>query len=123
MPIQVAERKVKTYKTSYKHPLGFHPDGFPADEWDLAELAEGNLWSLEAEVRDFEAALALFDYCELQLTSPLSQPQKDRFQDWLFIAAREGAMSAYHAYVAFQGARDNAYKCPSIMNVIDRSAL
>jgi hypothetical protein len=74
-------------------------------------------------VSDFEAALALFDFCQAQLASVRENPNLKPIFRWPFIAARDGAMSIYHAYTILDGIRQSLATTTELAELVDRKAL
>jgi hypothetical protein len=91
----------------------------PEGERDAAHLVSTNLQSFEAHVRDFQSALALYNYCQLLRNGP----NMGDACNWSFIAARDGAMSVYHSYRALDGIRQTLTKAPTLVAMVNRAAL
>lgn len=89
----------------------------PIDERDAAWLIELNLIRFKSHVDDFAAALSLFDLC----LAVSSQAQAN--SNWIFVPARDGAMSVYHAYTVLDGIRKTLSSTPRLDSLVDKDAL
>ena len=78
---------------------------------DTSTLAR-SLGSLDNYLRDFHAALTLFDFA---VASDNTQ--------WCFIACRDGAMTIYHFGRTLQNVRAALGSCPTVNSLIDSKSL
>jgi hypothetical protein len=99
-------------------PPRFHMQALTTEEQHAAWLVQSNLSAFESHVRAFGAALSLFDFC---LSSFRSGPADAG--DWSFVAARDAAMSIYHAYTVLDGVRQTLAGCPRLNDMTDKRAL
>jgi hypothetical protein len=88
------------------------PAALPAEEEHAAWLVQSGLNNLESHVQEFAAALALFDFASGAQGVP---------HQWAIIAARDGAMTVYHFYDAFDGIRKTTRACPTLARHVDWS--
>lgn len=92
-------------------PPSLIPTSLPEGEKQGARLVQSGLMTLERYVKDFAAALALFDFA----------CGKDAPHEWALVAARDGGMTIYHFYDAFAGIRKTARTCPTFVPLVDWS--
>lgn len=97
-------------------------EGLPDNEGDAAWLVETALSGFEGHVRDFNAALTLFDFSEAEMRRSQAGPQHPAF-GWMFVAARDGGMSIYHAYTVLDGVRHTLATTKELTALVDRKAL
>jgi hypothetical protein len=88
------------------------PTGLPEEEKHGVWLVQSGLDALNAYVQDFAAALALFDFATATPNVP---------QQWALIAARDGALTVYHFYDAFDGIRKTARAGSTLERLVDWS--
>jgi hypothetical protein len=67
---------------------------------------------LDIYVRQFQTALDLFTHAEALIRKDLSS--HTRFQGWLFIAARDAALTIYHFGHVLQATRGRIRRCPTL---------
>jgi hypothetical protein len=85
----------------------------------VARTIEFNLFMLEYHAKAFGHAVALFEHCARK-RRPHS---RDLFTEWQFLAARDGAMNAYHCSAGMQRVREIFHRCPTWQAQIDHSIL
>lgn len=90
----------------------------PEQERNAARVIGSNLSMLDFQVDAFFAALSLFDHC-MTLSAPPDHPARA----WMHVAARDGAMSIYHAQIALDGVRVCLRQCPTFDQHVDKTAL
>ena len=103
----------------FQIPPRLHADGLPPGEQVAAHVIQSNLLLFASHVTDFQAALSLFDFCRTQMRAG----PKDLTFMWPFVAARDGAMSVYHAYTVLDGIRETVAKTKELAQLVDREAL
>lgn len=93
-----------------------------------------SLNALPNYIKDFEAALQLFDFCEVQYALIAQrrnaqallehdEANRDVFSAWCSLAARDGAMTIFHFGKAMEGIKASIRTCPSVEAKMDRSLL
>ena len=97
----------------------FVTTGLSEKERDATATLARSLGGLDNYVRDFHAALALFDFAEAQA---LNSEAHDTIQ-WCFIACRDGAMTIYHFGQTLQYVREALRSCPTIKSLVDPKLL
>lgn len=93
---------------------------FPAEEQDAVWHIVGLLSNLELLIRQFRAAVSLFDRSRAEWNTP-SRPE-DAYQ-YQFMAARDGAITIYHFAHTIQGIRDSQRKTPVFRGLVDDEAI
>lgn len=89
------------------------------------------LGDLNSYVRDFGAALDLFDMCIARamalekggLPEHSLRKEKDKTRRWKFMAARDGAMTVFHFGKTLQAINDQVFPCGPILSLINENAL
>lgn len=82
-----------------------------------------HLMALVTRWKDFEAALALFEYSGVLMATQPQSPTARWARQWQFIAGREGALTIYHLGKIIENIGANFPRCPTVLNLIDRDAL
>ena len=93
--------------------------GFEKKEREATSSLVRSLGDLDNYVRDFHAALTLFDFAEPQWLNA----EQDHVKQWSFIACRDGAMTIYHFGQTFQHIRAALGSCPTINSLVDSQHL
>lgn len=105
----------------------------PQPEQDAGRLVRDGLEQLAGYVRDFAAALSLFDFSTEQsrflieqgIQRPLNEREKTFLavsSSWPFVPARDGAMTIYHFGITLEGIRRSLGLCPSLGKFVDHQA-
>ena len=97
------------------------------DERDKAWHIEGHLSQLSRYSEDFFHAVALFDLAganaqRVMSAQPASRVLFDRFIQWQFIAARDGAMTIFHFAKSLDALKAAVSDCPPVGGHIDHDA-
>lgn len=88
---------------------------YPETEREHVRHIEGQLFGITRFVRDFEAAVSLFNFSSMfphEITG-----------NWQFVAARDGAMSIYHFAKTIEGVRAAFGDCPTYRSAVDHRKL
>jgi hypothetical protein len=92
--------------------------GLSQEQREIARSVEDNLRDLSTSAKSVAAAVALFQFCRKQPVSPDSL-----FQEWLFLAARDGAMSIRNFGVAISTVRSLVGRVPIWLGGVDTKGL
>jgi hypothetical protein len=97
----------------------------PSEEQLIAWRLTNALASLAGYQQDLEADLALFDFCNHQMTGlETNEPSIGLFRSWRSLAGRDGAMSIYHFGMTLERVRNVIFRdCPCLASHFDRSEL
>ena len=95
-------------------------DKAPEPEREHSWILQSRLEDLDRYVRQFEAALNLFDISREQRRSEALGVQSGH---WMFIAARDGAMTIYHFANTLQYIRSLLRSCPTIKALVNAPSL
>lgn len=94
-------------------------DSLPLEEHEHAKAMSTCLTHMGSFVRDFSAALTLFDKLH-RLDRRSIESNGDISEGlWPFIPARDGCMTIYHFGLAMEGATDCLSHCPTYRHSID----
>jgi hypothetical protein len=92
---------------------------------ELAQL-EFLVLSLESYAKNFGSALALFDHAETLIQESFktnNNPTEESAFGWVFIAARDAAITVYHFCVSLDAIGAQVQFCPTVRSKFDFDAL
>ena len=99
---------------------------FPDEEREAARQLQMSVAAVEMQCSSFQAALSLYDYCSVHVTTALERGDFETRRllgSWQHIAMRDGAMTIYHFWHALQGANGAIAKCPTLSPLVRRDSL
>lgn len=99
---------------------------FPEEEKDAARQLQTSVTEVEMQRSSFHAALSLYDYCSIGVTTALERGDfgtRKLFGSWQLIAMRDGAMTINHFWHALHGANGAIAKCPTLSPLVRRDSL
>jgi hypothetical protein len=144
--------KFTPLKIEYDLPQ-FDSNRIAQEDRDSAWEIQTDLYSVARHGEDFGAAVQLFDFAlaqdnelrklmppppnreclsiddqlalsrQRQLLRDELHPQMDVYNRWLFIAARDGAITIYNLGRSMEGIRASLKKCPSLNAIVDQEVL
>jgi hypothetical protein len=92
----------------------------PAQEHAAIAHLNDALGQFSSHVQQFDAALKLFDFCQVELSKSNSGGSLNPCFQWQFIAARDGAMAIFHFGKAMEHIAAFLWKCPTVLGKIDK---
>lgn len=99
-------------------------NGLPEKERDSVGILSHLLGALDQHHIDFASALSLFDFCETTMDKDaLKEELKIDTLGWLYVAARDGAMTIHHFGTTLQNIREGLGFCPTIKAWAETGAL
>ncbi len=100
---------------------------FPIEEQEAIWNLNLALSSLNNYLKDFQAALALFDFCESQCQALQERREpipRNWLMPWQFIAGRDGAMTIFHFGKTIESIKESGFfGCPTLKAKIDHAQL
>lgn len=102
---------------------------FPEDEHGQIWTISGQLGDLSSYLKNFEAAVSLFDFCIQAIQSQRGiDPQINvhgmaSLHRWQLIAGRDGAMTIYHFAKTMTAIRAGMSKCSSFRQLVNHDIL
>ncbi|MGH6854255.1 MAG: hypothetical protein ACREDN_02425 [Aestuariivirga sp.] len=114
--------------SEYKHCPTIHVFGLPKAERKSAAHIQMLLRQLGQYNREFAASVELFNHSIGQMAAATVSaipraPTWDWLDDWMHIAARDGAMTIFHFGRTVELTRAYLPKCPTVLSLIDQVAL
>jgi hypothetical protein len=98
----------------------------PEAERSVARIIEANLMRMNDYVKNFHAAIDLFESCAQQIKSCIDAKKYDtldKWTSWQFIAARDGAMTIYHFGKAMSGTKSSLRLSPTLKSSVNSAKL
>jgi hypothetical protein len=94
--------------------------GFPPDERNAITHIQGLLRTFEKQVQDFDGAIKLRDLCmaKIEVNKPNSGVQAPHYMNWLFMAAREGAITLDNFSYAIEGILESQKNAPTFCHKV-----
>jgi hypothetical protein len=92
----------------------------PEDK-SLALNIQTNLYLLTEHLKDFKAAISLFEHATKLGAEHTAE--KQLYSQWRFIAGRDGAVTIYNLGKTMEGIRASLHNCPSLNALVDQSLL
>jgi hypothetical protein len=104
-------------------PPEIHSVGLPREARVGAWAINVMLDNLEGYVRDFRAAVALYDHSLALWKKDGTMESEQMFAQWPMLAARDGAMSIYHFGIVMEGIKKTLPSYPAIYGGVDKAQL
>jgi hypothetical protein len=92
----------------------------PDAQQKALQLVGHALDNLDYYFRCLEADLQLFDKCAAELRR---KPARQRWRDWQFVAARDGAINIYNFYESMRSLGASLHECPHVKSRLNYNAI